>query len=74
MYAPSDCNSVTEALRCIRLGLLQENVEKGQRQDATLATSDSWLKPFKCVTIGPDRAGALVIGVEGFNYIKANMI
>ena len=35
-----------------------------------LANSDSYLKPFKCVTIGHDRAGALVIGVEGFNYIN----
>ena len=52
--------------------LLQENVENGWRQDATLANSDSCLKPLKCVTIGHDRAGALVIhiGLEGFNYIN----
>ena len=33
--------------QCILLGLLQENVEKGWMQDATLANSDSCLKPFK---------------------------
>ena len=41
--------------------LFQENVENGWRQDATLANSDSCLKPFKCVTIGHNPAGALVI-------------
>ena len=36
-----------------------------------MANSERCLKPFKCVTIVHDRAGALVIGVrvEGFNYI-----
>ena len=41
--------------------LLQEYVENGWRPQATLANSDSCLKPLKCVTIGHDRAGALVI-------------
>ena len=40
-------------------------VEKGWRQDATLANSDSCLKP---VITGYDRNGALAI--EGFNCIN----
>ena len=58
----------SEALQCIRLSLLQENVENGWRQDVSLANSDSCLNP--CVTIGHDRAGALVMCLEGFNYIN----
>ena len=41
-------------------------VEKGWRQDATLADSDCCLKPFKCVIVGHVRSGAL----EVFNYIN----
>ena len=29
IFPPSDCNSVNEALQCMRLGLLQENVRLG---------------------------------------------
>ena len=43
-------------------------VERGWRQDATLANSECCLTYFKYVTIGHDRVGALV--VEGFNYIN----
>ena len=67
IFPPSDCNSDNEAFLCICLGLLQD-VEKGCRQDKTLANSGSCLKPFKYVSIGLDRVGALV--VEGFNCIN----
>ena len=49
-------------------GLRQEDVEKGRRQDMTLANSVSSFKPFKNVTSGYDCVGALV--VERFNYIN----
>ena len=58
---PSHCNNVNEALQCMGLGLLQEDVENGWRQYATFDNSDICLKPFKCVIIGYDPAGALVV-------------
>ena len=48
LFPPSDCNSTNEAIQYIRLGLIQEDVENGWRQDETLANSDSCLKAFKC--------------------------
>ena len=39
--------SANEALQYIRLGLLQEDDEKGWKQDVTLANSGICLKPFK---------------------------
>ena len=46
LFTLFDGNSANEALLCIRLDLLQEDVEKGWRQDVTLTNSDSCLKSF----------------------------
>ena len=71
---PSHCNNVNEALQCMGLGLLQEDVENGWRPYATFANSDICLKPFKCVIIaGYDPAGALVV-CRGIQYTQEHTI
>ena len=62
-YRPPTAIMPMRPSNAVFLSLLQEHFEKGWRQDATLANSDSCLKPFICVTIGHHRAGALFIGL-----------